>query len=86
MDCKETLELLQACGDQELGLPEAIEIDKHVQSCPACREEMSGQKALRTAVRRHATYLRRASPPTERGLRRRIAAFLPRLAADECAN
>jgi anti-sigma factor RsiW len=56
MDCKETLELLQAYGDQELGLPEAIEIDKHVQSCPACREEMSGQKALRAAVRRHTTY------------------------------
>jgi anti-sigma factor RsiW len=56
MDCKETLELLQAYGDQELGLPEAIELDKHVQSCPACREEMSEQKALRAAVRRHATY------------------------------
>jgi anti-sigma factor RsiW len=56
MDCKETLELLQAYADQELGLPEAIEIDKHVQSCPDCREEMTGQKALRAAVRRHATY------------------------------
>jgi anti-sigma factor RsiW len=56
MDCKETLELLEAYGDRELGLPEAMEIDKHVQSCPACREEMTGQKTLRAAIRQHATY------------------------------
>jgi anti-sigma factor RsiW len=56
MDCKETLELLPAYADHELGLPEAIEIDKHVQDCPACRDEITGQKALRAALRRHATY------------------------------
>ena len=31
-------------------------------------------------------YLRRASERTERGLRRRIAAFLPRLQPNECQN
>jgi anti-sigma factor RsiW len=56
MDCTETLELLPSYADQELGLPQATEIDKHLQGCPACREEMAGQKTLRAALRSHATY------------------------------
>lgn len=56
MDCKEVRELLPAHVDRELGGREAIEIDKHLQDCPACRAAYSEQQAVRAAVRRHATY------------------------------
>lgn len=61
MDCEEIRELLPAHVDQELGLPEAIEIDKHLQSCPACHREFSSQKTLRAALQKGATYFKAPS-------------------------
>jgi anti-sigma factor RsiW len=55
MDCKETLALLPAYVDQELGVSETIEIDKHMQVCPACHGELVSQNALRVALKKHAT-------------------------------
>lgn len=48
--------MLPAQADLELGLPEAIEIDEHLQTCLACEMEMAEQKALRATIRGHATY------------------------------
>lgn len=56
MDCKETRELLPAHVDRELGLRETIEIDQHLQGCPACRADYAEQVALRAAVKRHGAY------------------------------
>jgi anti-sigma factor RsiW len=56
MECKETRELLSAHIDKALGLPEAIEIDKHLQTCLACGHEMDEQKALSAAIRNEAPY------------------------------
>lgn len=56
MDCKETRELLPAHVDQELSLPAAIEIDKHLQSCPACQKKFAEQRALRAAIKKQAAY------------------------------
>lgn len=61
MDCKETRDLLPAHADRELGLRDAAEIDRHLQTCPACQGELARQNALRAVVKKHAT--RFAAPP-----------------------
>ncbi|MBI3778269.1 MAG: anti-sigma factor [Gammaproteobacteria bacterium] len=56
MECKETLELLPAHVDRELGLPESMEIERHLKTCPPCRAEYAEQLALRAAIRKDVTY------------------------------
>ena len=56
MNCKQTLALLPAYVDQELGVSETIEIDKHLEACPACHKELVSQNALRATLKKHATY------------------------------
>lgn len=72
MECKDTLELLPAHVDRELGLPEAMEIERHLQTCPSCRAEYAEQLALRAAIRRDVTYFNAPSR-----LESRIQAALP---------
>jgi len=77
MDCREARELLPAHVDRELGVREAIDIDRHLQGCPACRADYAEQQAVRAAVRNHGTYftapghledrLRTALPASARG-------------------
>lgn len=54
MDCKRTLELLPAHLDRELGLPESLEIEQHLQACTACQKELASQNALRAALKKNA--------------------------------
>lgn len=54
MDCKQTLELLPAHLDRELGLPESLEIERHLQACAACQRELADQNALRAALKKNA--------------------------------
>ena len=73
MDCKKTLELLPAHLDRELGLPESLEIEQHLQACTTCQKELAGQNALRAALKENAicfdapahleSRIRRALPP-----------------------
>ncbi|MET0217934.1 MAG: anti-sigma factor [Burkholderiales bacterium] len=72
MDCKETRDLLPAHADRELGLRDAVEIDRHLIACPACQGEFARQSALRAAVKKHAT--RFTAPPH---LENSIQAALP---------
>lgn len=72
MECKDTLELLPAHVDRELGLPEAMEIERHLQTCPQCQAEYAEQLALRAAIRRDVTYFNAPSH-----LESRIKAALP---------
>ncbi|HUW29409.1 MAG TPA: anti-sigma factor [Sulfuriferula sp.] len=72
MDCKRTLELLSAHVDQELGLPEASEMDQHLQTCAACHSAFVSQTALRYAVKQHASYFQAPGD-----LESRIRATLP---------
>ncbi|MDR3391475.1 MAG: anti-sigma factor [Sulfuriferula sp.] len=71
MDCKQTLKLLTAYGDQELGLSEAEEIDQHLSACLACQNAFIIQSELRDAVKLHATYFQAPD-----GLEDRIKATL----------
>ncbi len=61
MDCKEILALLPAYVDQELSVLESIEIDNHLQGCPACQGELASQSALRAELKKHASYFRAPS-------------------------
>ena len=56
MDCKQTLELLPAHLDRELGLPESLEIEQHLQACASCQKELAGQNVLRAAIKKNAVY------------------------------
>lgn len=56
MDCKQTLELLPAHLDRELGLPESLAIGQHLQACPTCQKELTGQHVLRAALKKNAVY------------------------------
>ena len=73
MHCKEICELLTAHVDHELGVREAMDIDTHLQDCPACQAEYARQTAARAAVKKHATYF--AAPA---GVLRHIQRALPR--------
>ena len=75
MNCKTTRELLPAHVDQELSVPETLEIEQHLQDCPACQQELVQQRELRTAMKKHATYY--TAPAA---LEARIKAVLPRQA------
>jgi anti-sigma factor RsiW len=72
MECKDTLELLPAHVDRELGLPEVMEIERHLQTCPRCQAEYAEQLALRAAIGRDVTYF---NVPSH--LESRIQAALP---------
>jgi len=72
MECKDTLELLSAHVDRELGLPEAMEIERHLKTCPPCQAEYAEQLTLRAAIRRDVTYF---NVPSH--LESRIKAALP---------
>ena len=72
MECRQVRKLLSAHIDRELGVPDAIEIDEHLQTCPACRDEHARQAALRAAIRKQAVYF--AAPGY---LENRIKAALP---------
>jgi len=61
VDCRETRDLLPAHADRELGLRDAAEIDRHLQSCAACQAELARQNTLRAVVKKHAT--RFEAPP-----------------------
>ena len=73
MDCKRTLALLPAHVDQELGLPEVKELDRHLQTCPACHSAFVSQTTLRAAIKQRATYFQ---APID--LESRIRAALPK--------
>ncbi|MEW6687529.1 MAG: zf-HC2 domain-containing protein [Pseudomonadota bacterium] len=53
MSCRETSRLLDAYVDGELGLPEALAVEDHVQGCPRCATALDKLRAVRAAVRGH---------------------------------
>lgn len=72
MDCREARELFPAHVDRELGLPESIEMDRHLHACPRCQEEFMEQSRVRATVKKHVTYFH---APDD--LAARIAGALP---------
>ena len=58
MNHKEALELLPAYLDQELGLSEAIAVERHLGSCPECQQEYEEQSSVRAQLKKDATYFK----------------------------
>ncbi len=56
MDCRQTQNLMDSCLDGELDLANHLAIERHVATCPACREIFESRQALRGALRAHAPY------------------------------
>ncbi|WP_206951372.1 anti-sigma factor family protein [Trinickia acidisoli] len=71
MDCNEARPLLDAAVDRELSAAEALRVEQHLATCPACRREAQALQAVSHAVR--ATDYFRAPD----ALRARIVAALP---------
>jgi len=57
-DCQEARSLLHAFLDDELDLTHSLDVQRHLDTCPACAREHSAQRALRTALRDEALYFR----------------------------
>ena len=68
MDCVEAKDLVHFYIDQELDLLRVVDVDKHLQSCAACRELYDRQRALRSSFKSDASY-HRAPPELRERLR-----------------
>ena len=61
MNCQETQELLHGYMDGELDLRSNLDVEQHVQACPACARALQAQQALRSALGDSALYYK--APP-----------------------
>jgi len=72
MDCNDVRGRLHGYLDQELERSSASELERHLDSCDACRSEVARFSALRKAVGTHATYHRAPAGLAQR-IRARVA-------------
>jgi anti-sigma factor RsiW len=73
LNCPETQQLLHAYVDGELDLMKSLEIEQHLQGCPACAQAHKALEAVRATVKGGALYF---EPPSD--LRDRIQAAVRR--------
>jgi anti-sigma factor RsiW len=73
MNCDETRNLMHGHLDKEIDLVRAVEIDKHLEGCAACKAVYSRETTMRSAIRERASYY--AAP---QWLEARIRAALPK--------
>lgn len=72
MDHQEILELLPAYADQELGIVETLEVQRHLDDCADCQREYAAQRIVSARFKKEAIYF---DAPTH--LVQRINAALP---------
>jgi anti-sigma factor RsiW len=73
MDHKEAIELLPAYLDQELGISDAIAVERHLSSCSECQHEYAEQSGVSAQLKKDAAYF---EAPAH--LAQRIKMALPR--------
>ncbi|MCS0583954.1 anti-sigma factor [Massilia pinisoli] len=73
MDHDEIQQLLPAYVDRELGIVDALAVERHLRTCDACRREIAAQRAVGARVRAGDAYV-----DTPAALRTRILASLPK--------
>ena len=78
MVCSDTRELIHAYLDGELDLARSLEIEQHLEACPACAKAYSEQKSLHLAIARSSLYY---EAPNE--LRRNVRKALGRADGSE---
>jgi anti-sigma factor RsiW len=71
LNCKDAQTLIHGYVDSELDLVKSLEIEQHLQECPACAEALAGLHALRAAVNKSSLYYH--APP---GLAQRVRSSL----------
>jgi anti-sigma factor RsiW len=72
-DCRRIESLLPPYVDGEASFDVVSEVDRHLTTCAACRDEVAAGRTARAVVRARAAELRTAAPP---GLRTRIVAAM----------
>jgi anti-sigma factor RsiW len=73
MEHKEAIELLPAYLDQELGISDAMAVERHISSCSECQREFAEQCGVSAQLKKNAAYFK--APPY---LAQRIKIALPR--------
>ena len=71
MRCPETQTLIHGYVDGELDLMKCLEIEQHLEACPACAQAHAGLQAVRAAVQNSSLYFQ--TPP---GLAKRVTSSL----------
>jgi mycothiol system anti-sigma-R factor len=74
MNCRDALDLVHGYIDGELDLVKSLEIEQHLDACPACKVQYDQAREIGSGIRAHAIY--HAAPPA---LRARVAAALSRV-------
>jgi len=72
MDHNDIQELLPAYVDRELGVVDALEVERHLQTCAACRSEVEAQRSVSNRVQTGAACFDAPAP-----MRARVMAALP---------
>jgi anti-sigma factor RsiW len=72
MDHDDIQQLLPAYVDQELGIVDALAVERHLQTCDACRREIEEQRSVSNRVQAASAYV-----DAPAALRTRIMASLP---------
>lgn len=58
MDHKEAIELLPAYLDQELGMSDALAVERHLGSCSECQQEYEEQRGVSAQLKKNASYFK----------------------------
>ncbi|MFI4985967.1 MAG: anti-sigma factor family protein [Alphaproteobacteria bacterium] len=72
MECGEATALLDPYLDGELALERAVELERHLEGCITCTEELAARKALKAALRDKLAY-HKAPQSLARALREELA-------------
>jgi anti-sigma factor RsiW len=82
MDCGQARDLMDGYTDGELDPVTASAIERHLQTCAACKQAYAQQSALRGLVRHHAAYYTAPAALTNR-IREQTAALGARVVVDK---
>ena len=77
MDCRETQAIIHGYVDGELDLLKSLDIERHIEECPACAQSHASLRALQVAMKESLPYF-----PTPPGLARRVRSAV-RVASQE---
>jgi anti-sigma factor RsiW len=58
MDHKQAIELLPAYLDQELGISDAMAVERHLGNCPECQHEFAEQSGVSAQLKKDAAYFK----------------------------
>jgi anti-sigma factor RsiW len=73
LNCKDAQTLIHGYVDGELDLVKSLEIEQHIQECPACAQALAGLHALRAAVNKSSLYYH-ATPGLAQRVQRSVRA------------